>query len=79
MELADLVADGVYRRTAGTPTSRGRPTRAPAAGELWFFDVDGERVWGATARMLHELALVSLGIPVPGWPDGSRPTVAGAD
>ena len=29
---------------------------------IWFFEVAGEMIWGATARMLHELlTIVSLG------------------
>jgi hypothetical protein len=27
---------------------------------VWFFEVAGELVWGATARMLHELLTVVL-------------------
>jgi len=65
VELAELVADGVYRADTWDPYEQWSAT-GPQRRELWFFDVEGERVWGATARMLHELALVSLGIPVPG-------------
>jgi 8-oxo-dGTP pyrophosphatase MutT (NUDIX family) len=29
--------------------------------QVWFFEVQGELIWGATARMLHELLGVVLG------------------
>jgi 8-oxo-dGTP pyrophosphatase MutT (NUDIX family) len=31
---------------------------------VWFFEVEGEMVWGATARMIHEL--LSLVLVAPG-------------
>jgi hypothetical protein len=34
--------------------------------QIWYFGVEGERVWGATARLLHELALLALGIEFAG-------------
>jgi 8-oxo-dGTP pyrophosphatase MutT (NUDIX family) len=30
---------------------------------VWFFEADGEMIWGATARMLHELVGLVLGAP----------------
>ncbi len=61
VQLAELVADGVYREDRWDPDA---PWSAgpPAARTMWFFDVAGERVWGATARMLRELLLVVLGL-----------------
>ena len=61
--LVELVADGVYHSDLWDPYGEWSPT-GPQVRELWFFDVEGERVWGATARMLHELALIALGLPV---------------
>ncbi len=60
--LAELVADDVYRSDVWDPYATWS-LDGPELRELWFFDVEGERVWGATARMLHELALVALGLP----------------
>jgi 8-oxo-dGTP pyrophosphatase MutT (NUDIX family) len=61
VELAELVHDGVYHEadwdpfeTWSTDGSQRRP--------IWFFDVSTERVWGATARILHELVVLSLGL-----------------
>ena len=32
---------------------------------VWFFEVDGETVWGATARILVELLCLVLGVAPP--------------
>ncbi|MGH9046297.1 MAG: NUDIX hydrolase [Acidimicrobiales bacterium] len=61
VELAELVDDGVYRPDTWDPYEQWS-TSGPQAREIWFFDVEGERVWGATARILHELAVLTLGI-----------------
>ena len=57
-----------------------RPGRGFPDGEfpVWFFEVAGETVWGATARTLMELLCIVLGVPVP-RPSGplSRPGAAG--
>ena len=61
--LADLVADGVFHeeRWAHQP---GRPPPGPDGRRaVWFFDVDGETVWGATARVLVELLSLVLELP----------------
>jgi hypothetical protein len=46
--LAELVAEGVYRSELW---------ELPAAGwrEMHMFELFGDTVWGATARMLREL------------------------
>ena len=40
----------------------GRPVASSADGSfpVWFFEVAGEMIWGATARMLHELLSIVL-------------------
>lgn len=40
----------------------GRPVPGTPDGSfpVWFFEVEGEMIWGATARMLHELLSVAL-------------------
>jgi 8-oxo-dGTP pyrophosphatase MutT (NUDIX family) len=64
--LSDLVADGVFHEewwsVPGRPAVPGFPE-----GEfpVWFFEVDGETVWGATARTLVELLCAILGVAVP--------------
>jgi 8-oxo-dGTP pyrophosphatase MutT (NUDIX family) len=59
--LADLVSDGVYHEETWDPYEEWS-TAGPQAHQIWFFGVADERVWGATARVLHELALLALGI-----------------
>jgi 8-oxo-dGTP pyrophosphatase MutT (NUDIX family) len=59
--LADLVGDGVYHEDTWDPYEQWSPNGSEAR-QIWFFDVAEERVWGATARVLHELALLVLGI-----------------
>ena len=49
---------------------------------MWFFDVAGETVWGATARTLMELICLVLGVDVPASPraqasDGLTPALIG--
>lgn len=61
--LSELVADDVYRSDVWDPYETWSPSGAQPR-ELWFFDVESERVWGATARMLHELAMIALGLPL---------------
>ena len=63
--LADLVGDGVYHEETWDPYEEWS-TAEPQAHQIWFFGVADERVWGATARVLHELALLALGITQEG-------------
>jgi 8-oxo-dGTP pyrophosphatase MutT (NUDIX family) len=63
VELAELLGDGVYRSDTWDPYEEWSTT-GPNRRELWFFDVEGERVWGATARILHELSMIALGLSV---------------
>jgi 8-oxo-dGTP pyrophosphatase MutT (NUDIX family) len=64
--LSELVADGVFHEEwwsePKTAVARGFPD-----GEfpVWFFEVAGETVWGATARTLVELLCLVLGVDVP--------------
>ena len=47
--------------------ARSARRRGVPGGEfpVWFFDVAGETVWGATARTLMELLCLVLGVDVP--------------
>ena len=49
------------------------PTRGAGAREIHvpFFEVDGEKLWGATAMVLSEL-LTLLGRTPDPWGDGRR-------
>jgi len=65
VELAELVEEGVFQAAIWDPYEAWSQEE-PAARTIWFFGLDGERVWGATARILHELALLSLGVEAVG-------------
>ena len=64
--LADLAADGVFHEERWTVPGRPVPGSADGSFPVWFFDVAGETVWGATARMLVELLCLVLGVAPPG-------------
>lgn len=63
--LAELAADGVFREEQW-PIRHLTPTSA-ASGTypVWFFELFGETVWGATARVLVELLTKVLIGPAP--------------
>ena len=56
-DLADL--ENFHEERWSIP---GRPVPGTPDGSfpVWFFEVEGEMIWGATARMLHELLSVAL-------------------
>jgi 8-oxo-dGTP pyrophosphatase MutT (NUDIX family) len=58
--LGELMADGVYHEEIWGVGEVERP--------IYFFDVAGETVWGATARMLVELVLLVIGRRPPPMP-----------
>ena len=56
--LGELMADGVFHEEVwGLPSDSGLGTER----SIYFFDLAGETVWGATARMLVELLLLVIG------------------
>lgn len=55
--LADLLAPGTYREERW-----GEP---PLDRSIFFFELDDETVWGATARMLHQLLRLAHGVDEP--------------
>jgi 8-oxo-dGTP pyrophosphatase MutT (NUDIX family) len=78
---ADARAMGTRPEASGSDASLGEPDVRRYAGEVggdgvslhpvWFFDVAGETVWGATARVLVELLTMVLGVvPPPAGPIG---------
>ena len=64
--LSDLVADGAFHEEWWWVPGRVGVSGLPD-GEfpVWFFDVAGETVWGATARTLMELVCLVLGVDFP--------------
>ncbi len=72
--LAELLADGVFHEEHWSVPDRvgdqilGRPGLTEGYFPVWFFDVAGDTVWGATARMLMELLCLVLGLRPDGPP-----------
>jgi 8-oxo-dGTP pyrophosphatase MutT (NUDIX family) len=57
VSLADLQRPGTYREERwGTP---------PLDRPIHFFELDDETVWGATARMVHQLLRLAHGVDEP--------------
>lgn len=62
--LAELLADGVFHEEIWRRGDVERP--------IWFFELVGDTVWGATAAMLRDLLAIVTGTdpgpPRPPWP-----------
>jgi 8-oxo-dGTP pyrophosphatase MutT (NUDIX family) len=65
--LVDLVAPGVFHEERWRRPERPSPKTADGSFPLWFFEISGEMVWGATGRLLVDLLCLALGIE--GAPD----------
>jgi hypothetical protein len=52
--VGELMADGVFHEEIWGVGEVERP--------IYFFEVDGETIWGATARMVFELLLLVTGL-----------------
>ncbi len=64
--LNELAADGVFHEEWWTaPAREDTPGIPDGEFPVWFFEVAGETVWGATARTLVELLCLVLGVDVP--------------
>jgi 8-oxo-dGTP pyrophosphatase MutT (NUDIX family) len=60
--LADLVADGAFHEERWRVPGRRVGGSPDGSFPVWFFEVAGETVWGATARILYELVCLVLGV-----------------
>ncbi|MHB8218948.1 MAG: NUDIX hydrolase [Acidimicrobiales bacterium] len=60
VELAELAADGVFHEERWPTSGRRVPGTVDGRFPVWFFEVAGETVWGATARILADLLGVVL-------------------
>jgi 8-oxo-dGTP pyrophosphatase MutT (NUDIX family) len=61
VSLDELLAPGTYREEVWRRRSP-RASGADGAFPISFFEVDGETVWGATARILTELCCLAVGV-----------------
>jgi 8-oxo-dGTP pyrophosphatase MutT (NUDIX family) len=57
VSIADLLRPGTYREELWGAAPLERP--------IYFFELDDETVWGATARMLHQLLRLAHGVDEP--------------
>jgi 8-oxo-dGTP pyrophosphatase MutT (NUDIX family) len=58
--LAELADPGIFHEERWTIPGRTIPGSPDNSFPVWFFEVAGEMIWGATARMLHELLSIVL-------------------
>ena len=60
VSLADLADPTIFHEERWSLPGREIPGSPDNSFAVWFFEVEGEMIWGATARMLHELLSVVL-------------------
>ncbi len=58
--LAELLVDGVFHEERWRVSGSGK--YAGTEFRVWFFEICGEMIWGATARVLMELLRMVLGL-----------------
>jgi 8-oxo-dGTP pyrophosphatase MutT (NUDIX family) len=60
--LRDLADPEIFHEERWSIPGRVIPGSPDNSFAVWFFEIEGEMIWGATARMIHELlSLVLLG------------------
>jgi 8-oxo-dGTP pyrophosphatase MutT (NUDIX family) len=69
--LCDLADPGVFHEERWSFRDRRIAHSPDNSTAVWFFEVEGEMIWGATARMIHELLTIVL--PGSGEEDAERP------
>ncbi len=60
VSLAELAGPEVFHEERWNVPGRAGRGIADGSVPVWFFEVSGEMIWGATARMIHELLLIVL-------------------
>ena len=58
--VRDLADPAIFHEERWSIPGREIPGSADNSFAVWFFEVEGEMIWGATARMIHELLSVVL-------------------
>jgi 8-oxo-dGTP pyrophosphatase MutT (NUDIX family) len=58
--LRDLADPEIFHEERWSIPGRVIPDSPDNSFAVWFFEVEGEMIWGATARMIHELLSVVL-------------------
>jgi 8-oxo-dGTP pyrophosphatase MutT (NUDIX family) len=60
VSLAELADPGIFHEECWNIPGRTIPGTDDDSFAVWFFEVSGEMIWGATARMIHELLSIVL-------------------
>lgn len=60
VSLAELAHPDVFHEELWRIPGRQVPGSVDGSFPMWFFEISGEMIWGATARMLYELLNVVL-------------------
>jgi len=60
--LRDLADTENFHEERWRVAGRRIPGTTDDSFNVWFFEVEGEMIWGATARMIHELLSVVLAV-----------------
>jgi hypothetical protein len=55
VSLAELADPDIFHEERWSIPGRTIPGTDDDSFAVWFFEVAGEMIWGATARMIHEL------------------------
>jgi 8-oxo-dGTP pyrophosphatase MutT (NUDIX family) len=58
--LCDLADPDIFHEERWSIRGRAIPDSPDTSFAVWFFEVEGEMIWGATARMIHELLSIVL-------------------
>ncbi len=60
VSLRDLADPSIFHEECWSIPGRVIPGSLDNSFAVWFFEVEGEMIWGATARMIHELLSIVL-------------------
>ena len=58
--LSELADPAIFHEERWQHPGSEIPGRGRQSFPVWFFEMSGEMIWGATARMIHELLYVVL-------------------
>ena len=58
--MSELADPAIFHEERWHIPGRRIPGSADDSFPVWFFETSGEMIWGATARMIHELLYVVL-------------------
>lgn len=60
VSLSELADPAIFHEERWRIAGRTIPGTGDDSFAVWFFEVSGEMIWGATARMIHELLSIVL-------------------